>query len=68
MPRYDARCNVCQKTQDYTRSIANMHDTPICCDKPMEKVFLTPIAGFLDFPSDGPKRVWGRPGWQTGNV
>ena len=68
MPRYDAKCNKCQKTAEYIRPMAEMHDTPECCGEKMEKVILTTIAGFVDFPCSGPKKSWGLPGWQTGNV
>ena len=64
MPRYDARCNLCGKTQEYTRSIAEMYATPVCCGENMEKVTLTPIAGFLDFPVGGERKVWGKVGWR----
>lgn len=65
MPTYSAKCANCGNTQTYRRSIAERHQTPICCEKPMEKTIDAP-GGFVDFPADGPKKVWGRPAWNKG--
>jgi predicted nucleic acid-binding Zn ribbon protein len=66
MPIYSAECKNCGNKQNYTRSIAERNETPICCEVPMTKVLDAP-GGFVDLPAAG-KRVWGKPGWQTGNV
>ncbi len=66
MPTYHAKCPQCGNEQDYRRSIDQRNETPICCEKPMERTLDAP-GGYVDFPAGG-RRVWGPPGWATKNV
>lgn len=50
MPIYEARCNKCNHETQYTASIENMYQTPVCCGQPMEKVIRTAPIGFVDNP------------------
>ena len=63
MPTYTAKCKNCGGVQTYRRSIAERNDTPVCCELRMEKMIDAP-AGNVDFPADGPKKVWGKPAWR----
>ena len=51
MPIYEARCNKCKRETEYTAHIESMYQTPICCNKPMEKVILTSVLGVVDNPA-----------------
>jgi hypothetical protein len=48
---YEAQCQKCKKNEDYSRSIAERHDTPVCCGQPMKKMITTcqNVYGDLDF-------------------
>ena len=50
MPVYEARCNKCKHETQYTASMENMYQTPVCCDQPMEKVTLNAPMGYVDRP------------------
>lgn len=48
---YEAECLSCKKTEDYIRSVAERHNTPVCCGKPMKKKITTcqTVYGDLNF-------------------
>lgn len=48
---YDAKCLKCGTVKEYVRPIAEMHDTPKCCGKKMQKVILQAPYGVVDIPA-----------------
>jgi hypothetical protein len=51
MPLYDAQCKVCNKTQEYFKTVANRDETPVCCENKTERVLLKGPIGFVDNPA-----------------
>jgi hypothetical protein len=58
MAIYESRCEKCGTIQTYHRRIAERDETPICCDQVTVRGIFNPPGGFIDFPSDGPKKVY----------
>lgn len=53
MAKYDAKCEICGKEQEYIQPISKRDETPICCDEPMKRVILKPPMGYVDTPAAG---------------
>lgn len=53
MPIYEAICSKCGKAQTYKSPIDERNETPLCCDRPTDRVILSPPMGFVDSPAAG---------------
>lgn len=49
MPLYTSRCSECGQMRSYVRTVAERNNTPLCHDKPTEKVLDMPMIGAMAF-------------------